>query len=92
MFTKLDSQSLCIYLELLSMKGIEKSITLQSKGGRRRSRGGRGSRGGRRRTRGGGERARDVWVCSRRKGKQRRSRKKKEIERWGEGKGRLDLL
>ena len=29
MFTKLDSQSLYIYLELLSMKGIEKSITLQ---------------------------------------------------------------
>ena len=28
MFTKLDSQSLCIYLELLSMKGIRKSITL----------------------------------------------------------------
>ena len=29
MFTKLDSQSLCIYLELLSMKGIGKSILLQ---------------------------------------------------------------
>ena len=28
MFTKLDSQSLCIYLELLSMKGIVKSIIL----------------------------------------------------------------
>ena len=28
MFTKLDSQSLCIYLELLSMKGIGKSISL----------------------------------------------------------------
>ena len=30
MFTKLDSQLLCIYLELLSMKGIGKSIALQS--------------------------------------------------------------
>ena len=29
MFTKLDSQSLCIYLELISMKGIGKSIILQ---------------------------------------------------------------
>ena len=29
MFTKLDSQSLCIYLKLLSMKGIEKSIFFQ---------------------------------------------------------------
>ena len=29
MFTKLESQSLCIYLELLSMKGIKKSITLR---------------------------------------------------------------
>ena len=28
MFAKLDSQSLCIYLELLSMKGIRKSIIL----------------------------------------------------------------
>ena len=30
MFTKLDSHSLCIYLELLLMKGIEKSITLHT--------------------------------------------------------------
>ena len=28
MFIKLDVQSLCIYLELLSIKGIGKSITL----------------------------------------------------------------
>ena len=32
MFTKLDSQSLCIYLELLSMKCVGKSITLQIHG------------------------------------------------------------
>ena len=32
MFTKLDSQSLCIYLELLSMKCVEKSITLHIRG------------------------------------------------------------
>ena len=29
MFTRLDSQSLCIYLELLSMKDIRKFILLQ---------------------------------------------------------------
>ena len=51
-----------------------------SRGGKRRSKGGRGSRGGRRGSKGGGNRARVVWVCHRRKGKQRR---KKEIEGWG---------
>ena len=35
MFTKLDSQSLCIYLELLSMKGVGKSITLHPEHGPR---------------------------------------------------------